>query len=131
MAGIDVVLADTEPLSLIGMRSAIANQRDIRILAECPGPQCLVEAVRNQRPDVLLINATLPHDEFGVLKELVSQNAKINVIVVTSHRDPGFADGALKSGARGVIHTECPVDEIPTAIRKVTSGGVWRERVAA
>lgn len=131
MAGIDVVLADAEPLSLIGMRSAIANQRDIRILAECPGPQYLVEAVRNQRPDVLLINATLLHDEFGVLKELVLQNEKTHVIVVTSHRDPGFADGALKCGARGVIHTECPVDGIPTAIRKVTSGGVWRERVAA
>jgi DNA-binding NarL/FixJ family response regulator len=131
MAGIDVVLADDQPLSLIGMRSAVADEGDIHILAECQDPECLAEAVRHQPPDVLLVNATLLHDEFGALKELVSQNEKTHVIMVTSHKDPGFLNRALRCGARGVIQTECSVEKIPSAIRQVTSGGVWLERAAA
>jgi DNA-binding NarL/FixJ family response regulator len=131
MPAIEVVIADDEPLSLIGMRSAIANEGDIRVLAECQDSHCLAEAVRHQPPDVLLINAKLLRDEFGALKELVSQNEKTRVIVVTSHKDRGFLDGALRCGVKGVIQTECSVEKIPSAIRKVTSGGVWLEQAAA
>lgn len=131
MADIEVVIADDQPLSLIGMRSAVADQDDMRILAECQDPQCLIEAFRSHPPDVLLVNTEILHDEFGALKQLVEQVKKTRVIVVTNHKDRGFLDGALRCGARGVINTECPVEEIPTAIRKVTSGGVWLERAAA
>lgn len=131
MAAIGVVLADDQPLSLIGMRSAIAKQRGIRILAECTSPECLAKAVRKQPPDVLLINAAILRDEFGALKTLVAQNEKTSVIVVTSHKEPEFVHGALRCGARGVIQTDCPMDQIPNAIRKVTHGGVWREKFAA
>ncbi len=130
MRDIDLMIADDQPLSLIGMRSAVADQGDIRILAECQNSDRLVEAIRSHPPDVLLVNVEILGDEFGALKQLVSQIKKTRVIVVTSHNDRGFLDGALRSGAKGVIHTECPVEEIPTAIRKVTSGGVWLEEAA-
>jgi DNA-binding NarL/FixJ family response regulator len=131
MADIDVVIADDQPLPLIGMRSAVADQSDNRILAECQNPRRLVEAVRCHLPDVLLVNAEILHDEFAALKQLVAQFRKTRVIVVTSHKDRGFLDGALRCGAKGVIQTERSVEKIPSAIRKVTRGGVWLERAAA
>jgi DNA-binding NarL/FixJ family response regulator len=130
VARIDVVIANDQPLSLIGIRSAVSDQRDIRILRECQDPKCLVEAIRRTTPDVLLVSGELLHDECGALKQLVSQVKKTHVILVTSRKDQGFLDGALRCGAKGVIQTECPIEEIPAAIRRVTSGGVWLERAA-
>jgi DNA-binding NarL/FixJ family response regulator len=127
---IDVVIANDQPLSLIGIRSAVSDQRDIRILRECQDPKCLVEAIRRTTPDVLLVSGELLHDECGALKQLVSLVKKTHVILVTSRKDQGFLDGALRCGAKGVIQTECPIEEIPAAIRRVTSGGVWLERAA-
>ena len=127
MACIDVVIANEQPLSLIGIRSAVSDQRDIRILEECQDPKCLVEAIRRTTPDVLLVSGELLHDECGALKQLVSQIKRTRVILVTSRKDQGFLDGALRCGAKGVIQTEGPVEEIPAAIRRVTSGGVWLE----
>jgi len=49
---------------------------------------------------------------------------------MTSHKDREFLDSAFQCGAKGVIHTDCPVNEIPAAIRKVTGGGVWLEQAA-
>jgi DNA-binding NarL/FixJ family response regulator len=131
MADIDVVIADNQPLSLSGIRSAVADESDIRILAECENSERLVDAVRNHAPDVLLVSAEILCEELGALEQLVTEIDETRVIVVTNRKDPGFLEGALRCGAKGVFHREWPVQEIPTAIRKVTNGGVWLEHDAA
>jgi two-component system nitrate/nitrite response regulator NarL len=129
MRDISLMIADDQPLSLVGLRSAVADQADIRIVAECQNPQRLAKAVRFH-PDVLLVNSDILRDELGALRQLVSQSKKTRVILMTSHKDREFLDSAFQCGAKGVIHTDCPVNEIPAAIRKVTGGGVWLEQAA-
>ena len=131
MADIDVVIADNQPLSLSGIRSAVAGETDIRILAECEDSDRLVAAVRNHSPDVLLVSAEILCEELGALEQLVTEIDETRVIVVTSRKDSGFLEGALRCGAKGVFQREWPVQEIPMAIRKVTNGGVWLEQGAA
>ena len=46
MRDINLMIADDQPLSLIGLRSAVADQADIRIVAECQNPQRLAKAIR-------------------------------------------------------------------------------------
>ena len=131
MADIDVVIADNEPLSLTGMRIAVADQADIRVLAECQNSERLVDAVRNHCPDVVLVSADILQEELTALEQLVTEIEQTRVIVVTSRKDAGFLEGALRCGAKGVCQREWPVQQIPMAIRKVTNGGVWLEQTAA
>ncbi|MGB0064942.1 MAG: response regulator transcription factor, partial [Terracidiphilus sp.] len=131
MAGIDVVIADNQPLSLHGMRSAVADQADIRILAECETPDLLRDAIRQHSPDVALVSAEILSEELDALERLVTEIDDTRVIVVTSRKDPGFLEAALRRGAKGVFQREWPVQQIPMAIRKVTNGGMWLEQSAA
>jgi DNA-binding NarL/FixJ family response regulator len=131
MSDIDVVIADNEPLSLSGMRSAIADEADIRVLAECQTCERLVDAVRNHSPDVVLVSAKILREELDALEQLVTEIEETRVIVITSRKDAGFLEGALRCGARGVFQREWPVHQIPMAIRKVTNGGVWLAQTAA
>ena len=59
MADIDVVIADNQPLSLSGIRSAVASEADIRILAECENSERLLDAVRHYAPHVLLVSVEI------------------------------------------------------------------------
>jgi DNA-binding NarL/FixJ family response regulator len=61
MRDINLMIADDQPLSLVGLHSAVEDQGDIRIVAECQNPQRLAQAVRFH-PDVLLVNSDLFHD---------------------------------------------------------------------
>jgi DNA-binding NarL/FixJ family response regulator len=134
MEGIAVVIADNQPISLSGIRSAVADEDDIRILAECQSSEHLLNAVRDYCPDVVLVSAEILREEsreMKALEQLVTEVDETRVIVVTSERDPGFLEGALRCGAKGVFQREWPADEIPMAIRKVTNGGVWVEQGAA
>ncbi len=130
MGDIQVVIADNQPLALSGMRYAVADQDDIQVLAECQTSDHLVDAVRRHTPDVLLVSLDMLHEKLDALERLVTEIDETRVIVLTSRKDPDFLEGALRSGAKGVIHREWPVQQIPIAIRRVTSGGFWLDRTA-
>ena len=134
MPDIAVVIADNQPISLCGIRSAVAGQEDIRILAECESSEHLLKAVRHHSPDVVLVSEEILRDEteeLEALEQLVTEVDATRVFVVTSEKDPGFLESALRCGAKGVFQREWPVQQIPMAIRKVTNGGVWLEQGAA
>jgi DNA-binding NarL/FixJ family response regulator len=131
MGDIQVVIADNQPLTLSGLRSAVANHADIQVLAECQNRDGLMDAVRKHSPDVLLVSTEILQEELDALERLVTEIDETRVIVLTSRNDPDFLEGALRRGAKGVIHREWPIRQIPVAIRKVTRGGVWLERTVA
>ncbi len=131
MGDIHLVIADNQPLALTGLRSAVADHRDIQVLAECQSREHLADALRKFAPDVLLVSTDILQEELDALERLVTEMDGTHVIVLTSRKDPDFLEGALRCGAKGVIQREWPIRHIPVAIRKVTKGGVWLERAAA
>ena len=131
MDEIQVVIADREPLTLSGLRSVVADHDDIEVLAECHNPERLIDAMRQHSPDVLLVGTEILQEDLEELKRLVSDGVQTRVILLTNRKDPGFLEGALRYGAKGIIQREWPVHQIPIAIRKVRRGGVWLEQHVA
>lgn len=130
MSDIQVVIADNQPLALSGLRYAVADQADIEVLAECQTSDRLLDAVREHSPHVLLVSTDMLHEKLDALERLVTEIDETRVIILTNRKDPDFLEGALRCGAKGVIHREWPVHQIPIAIRKVTNGGFWLDRGA-
>jgi DNA-binding NarL/FixJ family response regulator len=75
----------------------------------------------------LLVSTDIFKEKLDDLERLVTETEETRVIVLTSRKDPDFLEGALRCGARGVIQRDWPIHQIPVAIRKATSGGVWLE----
>ncbi len=65
------VIVDDEPLAREGLRILLSREGDVEIVAECEnGPQA-VEALRSQRPDLLLLDVQMPEmSGFQVLQEI-------------------------------------------------------------
>lgn len=131
MGDIEVMIADNQPLTISGLRSAVADQQDIRVLAECQNPEKLMDDVRDYEPDVLLVSTDMLQEELDRLERLVTEIEKTRVILLTNRKDVDFLEGALRRGAKGVFQREWPIHQIPIAIRKVTNGGVWLEQAVA
>lgn len=131
MGDIQLVIADNQPLALSGLRSAVADHADIQVLAECHSRERLMDIVRRLTPDIVLVSTDILQEELDALEQLVTEVDGTHVIVLTSRKDPDFLERALRSGAKGVIQRERPVQQIPVAIRKVIRGGVWIERTVA
>jgi two-component system response regulator DegU len=131
MSDIQVVFADNHPLTLSGLRSAVADHSDIRVVAECVDREQAIETARNRSPDVLLLSAELLREQLDTLQQLVADLQDTRVILLTGRKDPDFLEEALRCGARGVFQRERPAHYIPVAIRKVIDGGLWFEQAIA
>lgn len=66
-----IVVADDMPLARAELRCLLEDEPDIEIVRECGNGRETVAAVREARPDLLLLDVQMPDlDGFGVLYEL-------------------------------------------------------------
>jgi DNA-binding NarL/FixJ family response regulator len=72
MGDIQIVLAEDQPLTLIGLRSAVAADSGIQVLAECQDRGRLVEAVKRHSPHVLFVSTDMLQEKLDALQHLVS-----------------------------------------------------------
>ncbi len=123
---IRVLLAESQPVILEGLRSALSRSGDIRIAGEATdGPGTIARAAE-LAPDVILMDVPLPEaGELAVVTRLRLCAPKSKVIWFASpERRADFAD-AMRLGCSGVLCKHAPVDLIVKSIRRVYEGEIW------
>jgi DNA-binding NarL/FixJ family response regulator len=116
---IRVLLVDDSEHVLWGMGKVIDAERPhMRVVGKA---RCCAEALaslRTQRPDVVLLDINLA-DENGLdcLPRLLD-GTRVQVLVLTSARDPELHARALQLGASAVIRKEMPARVVLDAIAR-------------
>ncbi len=79
------LIVDDEPLARERLRQLLAAEADIEIIGECTDGRAAVAAIREECPDLVLLDVQMPElDGFGVLTELGGGKLPA-VIFVTAH----------------------------------------------
>lgn len=79
-----VIIVDDEPLARDRLRSMLAKESDVEIVAECGDGREAVTAIKRERPDVVFLDIQMPEmDGFGVLSQLKGASLP-QVIFVTA-----------------------------------------------
>ena len=116
-----VLIADDHPLVAQGLRALIAPFCDVVALVE--DGRDLEAAVAEHRPDLLLLDLSMPHrnglEQLPVLRQ---RFPNLRILVVTMHLDRALAEQAFLNGADGFIPKEAPAEELQTAIVTVLHG---------
>jgi two-component system invasion response regulator UvrY len=120
---INVMLVDDHDLVRKGIRRLLDDNSDIKVIAEAPDGEQAIRQIRKQKPDVILMDISMPG--IGGLEAtrkitLVAPDTK--VIAVTIHDHDPFPARLLEAGAAGYITKGCDIGEITQAIRAVYSG---------
>jgi two-component system LytT family response regulator len=80
-----VLIVDDEPLAREGMALLLKDQPSVRSIAEARNGAEAVEAIRAQRPDLVMLDVQMPEmDGFGVLRAIGAEHMP-PVIFVTAH----------------------------------------------
>jgi len=80
-----ILIVDDEPLSRDRLRAALAAEPGVAVAGECPDGPTAVDAIRRERPDLVLLDVQMPGlDGFGVI-EAVGAGAMPPVIFVTAY----------------------------------------------
>ena len=126
---ISVVLADDHPLVLDGLESLFRVERDIVVVSRCRDGAATLRAVREHRPDVLVLDIRMPQgDGLTVLRTMKEEGLETRVIVFTAAVDEDEVVEAIHLGVRGVVLKEMAPESLVLCVRHVHAGGEWLER---
>lgn len=125
---IRVVLADDHPLILTALEQLFRSQGGFEVLGCHRDGDSALEAVRELKPDVLVLDLRMPRlDGLAVLRELRKERSPTRVVVLTAAVDERELLDAIQLGARGVVLKEMAPRLLLDAVRKVYAGGRWVE----
>jgi len=116
-------VADDHRLMLAAVRRALADAEDFEIVGEVSVGSHVVPAVRETKPNVVLLDMRMPElDGLGCLERLRKHDPTIAVVILSSYSDEAQIEAARKAGALGyVVKTVEPVD-LPEVLRSALSG---------
>jgi DNA-binding NarL/FixJ family response regulator len=120
---IRIALAEEHTIMRWALKAALAETRDLEIVGEAGSIEETLAMVRRTRPDLLLVDTTMPdHSGFDVLARIRELDAGPFIVVLAPHTDPSYAARAIAAGAHGYVSTSAAPDELLAAIHAVSHG---------
>lgn len=120
---ITILCVDDHPLVRKGIAAILANEPDIKLVAEAGSGQEAVEAFRAHRPEITLMDLRLPGiDGIEATKQIRKIDPEAKILALTSYDGDQEIYRALEAGVRGYLLKEMVHTEIVRAIRVVQSG---------
>jgi DNA-binding NarL/FixJ family response regulator len=117
-----VLLADSQGLVRAGFRLLLEATERISVVGEATSGEEAVEIAQRLRPDVALIDATLPGlDSVRVTREISSQS-RVAVILVIASQDDEHCLPALRAGATGLLIKDTEPAELVRAVETLARG---------
>ena len=123
---IRILLADDHAILRSGLKLLINAQGDMEVVSEAPDGDRAVQAARDTKPDVALLDLTMPGSGgMGALEEIARSCPDSRVLVLSMHDDPAYLRTVLAAGASGYVLKRAVDTELLAAIRAVHRGGVF------
>jgi DNA-binding NarL/FixJ family response regulator len=120
---IRVGLVDDHDLVREGLRLVLASAHDIEVVGEAGGHQEAFELVETLRPDVLLLDLTLPEgDALPLLRVLRSARPELRILILTMDRGSESVRQAFVAGASGYVVKGAKPHELIEAIHAIARG---------
>jgi len=123
---IRVMIVDDHAILRAGLKMLLNAQPDMEVVAEAPDGEKAVQAARETKPDVALLDLTMPKvGGMKALQEMARTCRETRVLVLTMHDDPAYLRSALAAGACGYLLKRAVDAELIAAVRAVHRGGIF------
>lgn len=117
-----IAIADDHALFRQGLRSMLALQESVSVVAEVDRASDLPALVERTPFDILLLDLQMERSSLADVEGLAG---RVSIVVVTASERPEDALGALRAGARAVVFKRFAIETLMTAIAAVAEGHVW------
>jgi len=126
MSKIRVLLADDHTLFRQGIRTLIAAEPDMEIVADVANGIQAIERAAETRPDLVLMDIGMPGlSSFEATRQIKKNRPETKVIFLTMYDDEDYLVEGMEVGASGYVLKDSPSTQLVAAMRDVIRGGSY------
>ena len=121
---VTVIVGDDHPMYREGVVRAMKETGRIQVLAEVGDGRAALEAIREHKPAVALLDYRMPElDGLAVVTAVARDELDTRVLLLSATEDPATVYEALSAGAAGYLTKESDRIEIVAAVISCANGG--------
>lgn len=122
---IRIVIADDHALFREGLRRILEFEEDVKIVGEARNGAETFELVRRLKPDVILMDISLPGPNgIRITRQIKRRYRKVYIIMLSMYEDTEHITDSFQAGASGYVVKTSPAGELLQTIRSVFREGV-------
>jgi len=123
---IRLLIADDHAIVRGGLKQIFALVPDFTVVAEATNGSEVLEQLRQETVDLLLLDLNMPGiSGVDLIARVRGHRADLPILVLSMHNEPQVAARMLKAGASGYITKDSEPEVLVAAIRKVASHGKY------
>jgi DNA-binding NarL/FixJ family response regulator len=121
-----LLIVDDHPVFRHGIIQLLGQLDDVTVCGESDNAQGALEAMRLQKPDVVLLDVCMPGTNgIELIKLMLAEQPRLNILVLSMHDESLYALRALRAGAKGYIMKQQAMENVLEALRRVIDGGIY------
>jgi len=119
---IRILVVDDHPMFREGVSRSLSEQSGLKVCGEGASADEAIRLDRELRPDVILLDLSMPGGGLHALRIILEQSPDARVVVLTASEADEDVLMALRSGARGYVLKGVPATTLIEVVRGVIIG---------
>ena len=122
-AQIKVLIVDDHPMTRLGLSLFLSSYPDLELAGEAGSSEEALAMCAREEPDVVLLDLQMPEaDGLSIMERLRSEYPGVRVLILTSFREAGLKERAMREGAQGYLLKDISAYDLAGAIRAAKNG---------
>lgn len=117
-----LILADSNEIIRIGLRTLLSTERNIQIVGEARNNEELIALNKAFDANIILVDYTSKGFSIDVIPQILQKKPDLNVVAITPEQSAQTLVNALRSGVKSYIKKDCDSSEIIDSIRETWRG---------
>jgi two-component system response regulator NreC len=124
---IKIIIVDDHAMVRSGLRMLLSGNGAIEVAAEAADGDEGIKAALAHRPDVVLMDLSMPQGKDGLtaVSELKKLLPDVAILMLSMHDDSAYLFRAIEAGASGYVLKSAPHEELLHAIATVAAGDAY------